>query len=98
MISRIRINATFNGNNSLGYIKSHQYDLKMVYRGGSLIIYCDRANACEYTSWKSFIRNWRINKIESDMEHYGIEYFPDNIMSHVLSHSRNLKLKKIKTI
>lgn len=97
MVDYVSISAVFIGRNSLGYINGKTYSFRLSTRLGRLMIYGDhKITPCDYTSWNSFIRNWKIFKIDTnDIAMLDNEYL-DSVKHKIVSYSRRLKFNKIK--
>jgi hypothetical protein len=54
----MEIEATFIGENSLGYEKGKKYLLKILFRPSIGISRMDGSGVCTYQSLKSFMLNW----------------------------------------
>jgi hypothetical protein len=103
----IAIKAKFIGSDSLGFKHGYDYDLhirpiQLVANDVNAMSIqpfpLNKAQACEYQSWNSFTKNWKVTDVnEADLAE-GVKIFKStyhSIFENLKSEIRNLKIIRI---
>jgi hypothetical protein len=99
----MRLNATFIGTTSLGFISGQTYDItlhQVMDSKSNLILHIsthDRKKVCEYTSIQTLMKNWKFNQFHQDDRPNGFWSKKDysEIKEIIMTDIRERKLSKI---